>query len=742
MAGDQNSILTVQDCATELWIIVGIEACERVFAPTEVIVRARTSEPPDLEAMLGKEASVELRLDDAPSRFFHGVVVDASDIALSHDAFEVELQVHSSLALLRWGRDHRIFQEQTVEEVVSDVLARAGVDAKCEWMLNGSYEPHANIVQYAESDYAFVTRLLFEEGIGFFIQQSEDDERVFFFDDDGAYLPISGESLLNVQRMGGARRQGLSHLARVHRVAPDQVSQRDYDLENPSTDLTTNAESANATGREVYLHPGQYTDSGRGQQLTDRTLERLRARCTTTEGSSNVPALSAGSYFTSAGSPRAEADGDHLILEVNHHLRPVDDGDAVEAVGQALDYENTFESIPLDVPYRPLTAAPAPTLCGPQHAIVTVPGGEEIHADENGRTKVRFLWDRSGIVDDKSSTWLRVGQLALGGSMVMPRIDFEVLVDFELGDLDRPAVSGHLYNAELPPPYALPGGATVSSMQTATTEGGPGANELRYEDAAGSEEIFLNASKDMNASVDNNTSWSVGANQTVDVGSNNTLSVTSNTLISVAGNRTLDVGANQSTNVGGDLGDGVGADLSVSIGGNRMVQVGGDHSENTNGSLTRTVGSLQCLTGIAGYSRTVVGDATIDVGAAWAEMAGGARSVDIAGSYSETIGALKFIMAKNITVGCEATYVMNGAAELVKAGGGRTDNADGVVSLTAGGALTCKAKNIVFEADSKLVFRAGGVSIELTKAGAVTVKAPSITIKNAKVLNQIMHKSN
>src|SRR5690606_6382945 len=120
----------------------------------------------------------------------------------------------------------------------------------------------------------------------------------------------------------------------------------------------------------------------------------------------------------------------------------------------------------------------------------------------HGRAKVRFVWDRSGITDDKSSTWLRVGQLALGGSMVIPRVDFEVLVDFELGDLDRPAISGsgHLYNAEKAPPYALPGGKTVSSMQTATTEGGPGANELRFEDAAGSEEIFINASRDLIAS--------------------------------------------------------------------------------------------------------------------------------------------------------------------------------------------------------------------------------------------------
>ena len=468
-------------------------------------------------------------------------------------------------------------------------------------------------------------------------------------------------------------------------------------------------------------------------------------RTRTLGGESDVIALMPGRFFTVVDSERATLDGDYLLLEVTHTQRPAQEGgDFALGAGEALSYDNRFEVIPVDVPFRPQHAAPRPILGGVQHAFVTVPGGEEIHADEHGRAKVRFVWDRSGITDDKSSTWLRVGQLALGGSMVIPRVDFEVLVDFEVGDLDRPAISGsgHLYNAEKAPPYALPGGKTVSSMQTATTEGGPGANELRFEDAAGSEEIFLNASRDLIASVDNDTSWGVGNNQTRDVGSNETLSVTADHKTSVAGNRALDVGGNQDVNVGAEYGDGTGGSLSVSISGNRFVKSGGDHSENVSGSLTRTVGSLQAITGLAGVARTVVGDSTTDVSAAWAELAGGARGLSISGSYSETIGALKFIKAKNVSVSCDAAYVMNAAAELVKAGGGRTDDAKGAVALTAGGAFKVKAKNIVFEAKSKLVFRGGGGVIELTKAGTVKIKAPSITVENSEALNQIMHKSN
>lgn len=733
--------LTIDGAASERWEVTFAEIHERLFRPTRARVRAQTQEPVDLDALVGKDVSLELFVESQEGRAFHGVVLEVDETALDEDAFEVELTFGSKLTLLELGRDHRIFQEMSVPDIARDVLARAGVDAICEWSINADYEAHANVVQYGESDYDFLTRLLHEEGISFLVEQDATAERVVFFDDDTAFSAIEGTSILEHVSLEAASREGLLRQALVRRVASDQVMLNDYDLAAPATDLRVTAEADEATGREVYLHPAGYTDTGRGQRLADRALERLRVRTCTHEVESNVPRVMAGRFFSAAGAPRADLDGDFLPIAVEHRLVPADAGADGSRMGTATRYENRMELIPLDVPFRPLEATAAPLVPGVQHAWVTVPGGEEIHTDDYGRVKVRFPWDRSGVTDDGSSTWLRVNQKALGGSMIHPRVDFEMIVGFELGDVDRPSVTGHLYEAEHPPPYALPGGNTRSSMQTATTEGGPGSNELRFEDAAGSEEIFLNASKDLTVSVDNDTQWEVGANQTRDVGSNETLSVKADQSTSVTGNRSLSVGANQTVDVGGEYGDGTGADLGVSIGGNRMVQVGGDYSEDAGASLSRTVGSLQCLTGIAGYARTVVGDASIDVGAAWAELAGGARGLSITGSYSESIGALKFIKAKNVAVSCDAAYTMNAAVETVKAGGGRTDDAKGAVALTAGGALKVKAKNIVFEGKSKLVFRGGGGSIEINSAGMVKVKAPKVTLKNAKALNQIMHKS-
>lgn len=733
-----RTVLAIEDCGTESWLVRHIEARERLFAPTEVVVQAWSDQPADLDALIGRSASLEAWFEEE-ARFFHGVVVDVEERALRVDSFMIEIRFESRLALLKRGRDHRIFQEMTVEEIVTDVLMRSGIADLAEWQLSASYEPHLNAVQYGESDYDFITRLLFEEGIGYVIEQDESGERIVFFDDDSAYRAIEGDSNLMILGSAARGRHGLVRLTSAYRVTSDQVMMNDYDLEAPARDLKVSAEAEGAMAREVYFHPGGYADASRGQRLADRQLERLTMRRKTATGSSNVVRLATGRFFTVSDDGRTSGNGEYMLLEVTHHYSAGAGGVAEQ---NDLVYSNEFEAIPLSVPYRPQRAAPPPVIAGVQHALVTTPGGQQIHADEHGRVKVRFLWDRSGVTDDKSSTWLRVGQLALGGSMVLPRVDFEVLVDFEFGDLDRPVVSGHLYNAELPPSYALPGGNTVSSIQSATTEGGPGANELRFEDAAGSEEIFINASKDMTLAIDDSSRWNIGNDERCEIGSNHTLAVTSDYTSGVAGSRKVDIGGNQSIDVGANLSDGIGGDLVKTISGMRLVKSGGDHAENIAGSLTRTVGSLQSITGIAGVQRTIVGSSNTTVGAAWAELAGGARALNITGTYTESIGALKFIKAKNVAVNCAAAYTMNAAAELVKAGGGRADTAKGAVALTAGGVFAVKAKNIVFEAKNKLVFRGGAGVIELTKAGMVTIKAPKITVKNAKALKQIMHKSN
>jgi type VI secretion system secreted protein VgrG len=728
--------LTIDGTDAESWGILGLRVRETLSDGYRLSVRAVAEQPPELDDLIGKDASCVLRTP-AGERTFRGVVLEIADEHRADTRVWVEVVIGSRIELLKLGRDHRWFQEKSVPDIVKEVLDGAGLSGMHEWSITATYEPRDYVAQYAESDFQFVTRLLGEEGIGFLVRDLADATSYVFFDDDKSFEPMEGDSVLRERTSGPNDESTFALRSDRLRASSDEVRQRDYDLEHPATNLDTEKLADGSAAREIYVHPGDYVDTGRGQRLTDRWLERVRMLRRTMRGESDCVRLAPGRIFTLERARREASNGDYLVLEVEHACEPV--GENPDEIVPSLAYACSVSAIPIDVPYRPARVE-APVL-GVQPAFVTVPGGEEIHSDSFGRVKVRYPWDRSGITDDQSSFWLRVGQVALGGSMILPRIDFEVLVDFELGDLDRPAVSGHLYHAELPPPYALPGGRTRSSFQTATTGGGAGSNELRFEDAAGAEEIYINASKDLNASIDDNMDFKVAANETVVIGANNSLGVKAPHKTVVTGNRTMVVSGNQNVDVGADYSDGTGANLSVTVSGSRMVKSGGDHNETIGGTLTRSVDGMHVIIGLAGINRTVVGSSTVKVNAIWAEVAGAARGLTITGSYSETISAAKLIKAKGMTVNCGAAFTMNAAAHVVKAGGGRSDTAKGALALT-GSAFKVKAKSIVFEAESKLVFRGGGGVIELTKAGMVKIKAPSITVENSKALNQIMHKSN
>ncbi|WP_408890044.1 type VI secretion system Vgr family protein [Myxococcus faecalis] len=716
--------------------VLRMEATEGLSEGCRVQVEAETPEQVDLDALPGTPAALWLRFhDDSEDRPFHGVVTEAHLEATQSHAFRLVVVICAPVELLKLGRTSRIFQEQSVQEVVSSVLDDAGLGDASSWDLTEPPPTRVNVVQYNESDFAFMSRLLHSEGIAFAVHHEADGARLLFFDDSTRLEPIRGQSLLVDRDSSQLDDDVIIDLRDGRSMASDQVFLRDYDFKRPAVDLSATHSAESTTGREVYEHPGDFVEAAAGRTRARRLMERLRLGTRTLQGQSTCPRLEPGRTFCVTGHGRTEANADLLITRVVHHASSEHD---TQRPGF---YSNEVWAIPHTVPYRPVTAPPKPLIGGTQLAFVTGPSGEEIHTESFGRVKVRFPWDRSGLKDDRSSTWLRVGQLPLSGSLIIPRVEFELLVDFELGDFDRPFVAGHLYNAEHTPPYALPDGATRSSIQSATTGGGPGANELRFEDAAGAEEIFINASKDYTLLVDNDAEMTVANAERCSVGVDNTVSVGGNHYANVTGNRTLSVGANQDINVGGDYTDGVGGDLSVSVGGARMVKVGGDMAESIQGTLDRKVAAMQVVTALVAYTRKVVGASSTKVGAAWMELAGKSRLVSVSTNFTETIGALKFTKAKQMSVSCGAGYVMNAGVEKVKCGGSRTDTAKGLVAITAGGGMKVKATNITFSAQNKLVLRGGACTVELLASGQINIKAPTVVIKNNKVLNQLLHKS-
>jgi type VI secretion system secreted protein VgrG len=727
--------LAVEGLSTDEVLVHDLVATETVSSGFTARVGAFCRRLLDPNALIGTTAKVTLQFAGDAKRHFEGVVLEARVRRAVRDRMHLHLTFGSRLEPLRLGSDSRIFRDMSVPDVVKAVLTDAGV-AAAEWQLSGDHKPHENIVQYGESDFVFLTRLLAEEGIGFAVRHDDGTSKVVFFDDNAALSSIAGAATLPYRELFAGERVWDCSERRVS--ASDAVCLRDYDLDKPAFDLSARDKTEASTGREVYVHPGAFTDPAAGKRLARLRLEGLRVGTWQLSARSNCPRLEAGRTFTLGDHPRAKLNGEHLLLSVTHTASIQFDTQSGHTTDTA--YANELLAMPRAVPYRP-PLIESPELGGVQVAFVTCPAAEEIHVDKDGRVKVRFPWDRSGKTDDSSSTWLRVGQLALGGSMVLPRKDFEVLVDYELGDIDRPLVTGHLYNGLAKPPYELPAHAARSAIQSATTGKGPGANELRFDDSAGGEEMMLNASKDLTIGVDNNASWLAGAKESLTVGANHALSVGTDHFANVKTSRALSVGGPQNVNVGGDYSDGVGGSESVSVGGSRHVKCG-DHFEGCTATLTRTVGGLQSVTGIAGYQRKIAGASTTKVGGVWAEIAGQSRSSMCGGGRTETIGALKLIKAKQVSVSCGTAYTAEVGAYSVQCGGGRTDSATAAVSIAAGGGMSVKASNIAIEAKSSLRLTAGACVIKLSSSGEVSIKAPSIDLTGVKALNQVMHKSN
>jgi type VI secretion system secreted protein VgrG len=379
-----------------------------------------------------------------------------------------------------------------------------------------------------------------------------------------------------------------------------------------------------------------------------------------------------------------------------------------------------------DVPWRPERRTPRPTVPGPQTAVVTGPPGEEIHTDAHGRIKCQFHWDREGRRDDASSCWIRVAQAWAGqgwGALYLPRIGHEVVVEFLEGDPDRPLVTGSVYNGANAPPIDLPGEKTRSTLRSASSPGSNGSNELRFEDAAGHEEVYLHAQRDLSIVVEHDKDQWVGGNEQ--------LLVEKDRARQVGGNQTLQVDKDDSTTVGGSQ--------TLAVTGNRATTVGGNHDEKVAGAQSISVGATRNLVvalastesvGLA-KSLSVGGAYAVTVGAAMNELVGGVKAEEVGGSRSETIGG-----KKSETVGGSRTLDVGG--DLGEAVGGKrtlnvakdlTVNVGGALRQTVAKACTIKAKQIVLSADDQISFKVGSATFQLKKNGDVVIKGGKVQVK-------------
>ena len=481
-------------------LLAKLEATEAISQPYRYVAELR-SEKADLKHanIAGQPIGIEIEIDAGVKRYFHGFVSKFSQFETDEHLTTYVAEIVPFFTLLQRRTDLRIFQNQTVIEIVKKVLKDAGYADHLE---DNTTKPSAKLeycVQYRESDFAFVSRLLEEEGVVYWFRHVSNKHMMVLAD------AISGharglkyefaEKSGRKDALGDARRKAWIETWKAdYELRSSKWVVRDFDFENPETKLESTEGGQAQLARFDY--PTRHVDAARGGTRARLRMEIEEAAVWRHAGTGSVLAFNAGTRFTLDGHGRKDFDVEYLLTRVSHKFRQ-----AIETGEDGAQYSNEFACIPAAIPYRAPMATPRPIVQGIQTAIVTGPSGEELHVDEHGRVKVQFHWDREGERDEKTSCWVRVAQVQASGGFggaFWPRIGDEVVVSFEEGDPDRPLITGRVYNGANRPPYELPANVTQSTIKTRSTKDGGDEtfNEIRFEDRKGEEHLFIHAEKD------------------------------------------------------------------------------------------------------------------------------------------------------------------------------------------------------------------------------------------------------
>jgi type VI secretion system secreted protein VgrG len=461
--------------------------------------------------MLGEDMTVEVNLatelGGPGTRFISGQVTRFACVGKDDgDMCVYEATLRPWLWYATRRSDFRIFQFKTAPQILQEVLAPYGfaIDAK----LGGNYRTWEYCVQYAETDFNFVSRLMEQEGIYYYFSHAMGSHQLVLCDGPDSHAPLPAGPVKVPYHAGVLAAQILEQdfidsWSHGEDIAPGNFAADDYDFKKPNAEIDTLRRQPAGHSRdsfERYDWPGGYTELGDGENYARLRLEQLAGRRELVTAEGNLRHMAPGYLFELARHPNAEDNRRYLIEAVSHDfqenaLRVAGAADAAYSEStSSTSYRQTFDVLPDSAPYRPERAAPRPRTTGPQTAVVVGPEGEEIHTDEYGRIKVQFHWDRYGRRDENSSCWIRVSQTWAGsnyGAMHIPRIGQEVIVDFLNGDPDHPIVTGCVYNAAQMPPWELPRHKTQTGFQTHWSKGGGGKHMLRFEDARGNEHIEL-----------------------------------------------------------------------------------------------------------------------------------------------------------------------------------------------------------------------------------------------------------
>lgn len=659
------------------------------------------SENPDInpEKLLGENVTIGVVLPEAGQRYFNGYVTRFGQYGYSDDFVIYKATVRPWLWFLSRAANCRIFQNKSTPEIIKQVLSDQGFSGELKDQLSGSYKPRVYCVQYRETDFNFISRLMEEEGIYYYFAHDNGKHQLVLMDKladqaypDYAQIPFHAEAS-NVDR---TRVDHIQHWGFAKEVQTGAVALTDYDFEKPKANLVVVSSKPNPhshASNEAFDYPGLHKDITPGESIARIRREEHQTRFQRFEGSGNARGLAVGYKFKLIEHPRDDQNAEYLI--VSAHYRLENNSFSNTTAGEGRLFDCIFTSIANQAVYRPARATPKPMVHGVQTAVVTGPGGDEIYTDKYGRVKVQFHWDRYGTKDQESSCWIRVAHPWAGknwGMVAIPRIGHEVVVEFLEGDPDQPLIVGSVYNADMMPPYDLPGNATQTGIKSRSSKGGGTANfnELRFEDKKGSEQVYLHAEKNQDIEVENDETHWVGHDRSKTIDHDETTHVKHDRTETVDNNETITIGVNRTESVG--------SNETITIGSNR----------------TEAVGANETITVALNRTRAVGVNEAIAVGAAQEVVVGATRSVTVGANQSTTIGN-----SHTVRVGNDQSSMI---------GDNRSASVGKDDSLTVG-------KNITINAGDSITITTGKASISMKKDGTITITGKDITIKGSGEIN-------
>ncbi|HGD9092779.1 TPA: type VI secretion system Vgr family protein [Escherichia coli] len=503
-----------------------------------------------LKPMVGKDLCVNIEFDGGGKRYISGLVTAARVAGHQGRSVVYELRLEPWLKILTHTSDYKAFQNKNVVDILDEVLDE--YPWPVEKRLVENYPTRAWQVQYGETDFAFIQRLMQEWGIYWWFEHSENSHTLVLADAINVHKACADSPLVCYYQKGLKLDKEFIHTITANEsLRSGQWVLNDFDFMKPRSLLKSTVANPRETGLAEYEHyewPGDYFTKSEGEMLTRIRMEEQRSPGSRVQGSGNIRTLMTGFTFTLENYPTAEVNREYLLVQTTLFIQ---DNAQHSGQEQHFSYSTSFELHPTSEVYRPQRTLSKPHTKGPQSAIVTGPAGQEIWTDKYGRVKVQFGWDRYGKNDENSSCWVRVSYPWAGkgfGGIQIPRIGQEVLVDFKNGDPDLPIIVGRTYNQDTMPPWGLPGAATQSGFYSHTIGGGPAnANALRFEDKPGGEEVWLHAEKDQRIEVNNNESHWVGNNrlkvidktETAIIGEKRSLTVQTDDISLAGGDKTI-----------------------------------------------------------------------------------------------------------------------------------------------------------------------------------------------------------